>query len=86
MTQPYTGGCACPACGTPVYLSFVALPDMIAVHAGSLDDPGRFVPQVLTYSGRGLAWDTIRLRCRHSRGCRQARGPSRLSSRYESSS
>ena len=35
------------------------MPDLIAVHAGSLDDPGRFVPQVLTYSVRGLAWDAI---------------------------
>ena len=49
----------CPVCGTPVYLLFVAMPDLIAVHAGSLDEPGRFVPQVLTYRVRGLAWDTI---------------------------
>lgn len=27
--------------------------------AGSLDDPDRFTPEVLTYSVRGLAWDTI---------------------------
>jgi hypothetical protein len=26
----------CPTCGTPVYLTFVAMPDLIAVHAGSL--------------------------------------------------
>ena len=49
----------CPVCGTPVYLSFVAMPDLIAVHAGSLDDPERFVPQALTYRVRGLAWDDI---------------------------
>ena len=30
----------CPVCGTPVYLRFAAMPDLIAVHAGSLDDPG----------------------------------------------
>jgi hypothetical protein len=49
----------CPVCGTPVYLRFVAMPDLIAVHAASLDEPGRFVPQALTYRVRGPAWDTI---------------------------
>ena len=49
----------CPVCGVSVYLTFAAAPDLIAVHAGSLDDPGRFVPQVLTYGVRGQAWDAI---------------------------
>lgn len=47
----------CPVCGTPVFLRFAAAPAMIAVHAGSLDEPERFAPQVLTYAARGLAWD-----------------------------
>jgi hypothetical protein len=49
----------CPVCGTPVYLTFAAMPDVIAVHATSLDDPARFHPQFVTYSIRGQAWDTI---------------------------
>ena len=49
----------CPTCGTPVYLTFAAMPDLIAVAAGSLDEPDRFTPQVLTYGERGLAWDAI---------------------------
>jgi len=49
----------CPNCGAPVYLTFIAMPDLIAVHATSLDDPGRFKPQVVTYGVRGLAWDII---------------------------
>jgi hypothetical protein len=49
----------CRVCGTPVYPSFVVMPDLVAVHAGSLDDPDRFAPQALTYSVRGLAWDAI---------------------------
>jgi hypothetical protein len=49
----------CPICGTPVYLTFPARPDVIAVHAASLDDPGRFNPQAVTYGIRGHAWDTI---------------------------
>jgi hypothetical protein len=49
----------CPTCGTPVYLTFVAMPDPIAVHAGSLDDPGQFNPQMITYAVRGHSWDSM---------------------------
>lgn len=49
----------CPTCGTPVYLTQVAMPELIAVHATSLDDPGQFNPQVVTYAIRGHAWDMI---------------------------
>jgi len=49
----------CPRCGTPVFLRFAAMPDLIAVPAGSLDEPARFEPQVLTYRVRGLAWDVV---------------------------
>jgi hypothetical protein len=49
----------CPTCGSPVYLTFAAMPDPIAVHAASLDDPSRFRPQAVTYSVRGYAWDLL---------------------------
>ncbi|MBI1170156.1 aldehyde-activating protein [bacterium] len=49
----------CPTCGTPVYLAFAAMPDLISVHAGSLDDPALFRPQVVTYAGRACSWDTM---------------------------
>ena len=49
----------CPTCGTPVYLTFAATPDAIAIHAAALDDPARFTPQVVTYTVRAHAWDTI---------------------------
>ena len=49
----------CPVCGTPVYLLFAAMPELIAVHAASLDEPARFAPQALIYRVRGLAWDAI---------------------------
>jgi NAD(P)-dependent dehydrogenase (short-subunit alcohol dehydrogenase family) len=29
----------CPTCGSPVYLTFTAMPDLFTVHAASLDDP-----------------------------------------------
>ena len=47
----------CPACGSPVYMTFSAMPDVFTVHAASLDDPARFKPQAVTYALRGNAWD-----------------------------
>ena len=47
----------CPACGSPVYMTFAAAPDLLTVHAASLDDPGRYQPQLVTYAVRGHAWD-----------------------------
>jgi hypothetical protein len=49
----------CPTCGTPVYLTFAVRPDMIAIHATGLDEPGQFNPQAVTYTVRGHAWDTL---------------------------
>ena len=49
----------CPTCGTPVYLTFAAMPDLMAVHAASLDDPGQFKPQVVTYGIRSYTWDVM---------------------------
>ena len=49
----------CPACGSPVYLTFAAMPDLFTFHAASLDDPGRFEPQMVTYGVRGYAWDHL---------------------------
>jgi hypothetical protein len=47
----------CPTCGSPVYLTFSAMPDLFTVHAASLDDPSRYKPQLVTYGMRGQAWD-----------------------------
>lgn len=49
----------CPTCGTPVFVSFAAAPQMIAFHPGSLDDPSLFAPQFVTYAARGQAWDAL---------------------------
>ncbi len=49
----------CPACGSPVYLTFAAMPDLFTVHAASLDDPSRYAPQVVTYGVRAPAWDHV---------------------------
>ena len=49
----------CPVCGTPVYLTFSAMPDLIAIHATSLDDPGQFKPQAVTYTTGAHEWDLM---------------------------
>jgi hypothetical protein len=49
----------CPTCGSPVHLTFSAMPDLFTIHAASLDDPGRYRPQAVTYTVRGYAWDRL---------------------------
>lgn len=49
----------CPKCGSPVYLTFSSMPDLFTVHAASLDDPGRYQPEAVTYSLRGYVWDHL---------------------------
>lgn len=49
----------CPTCGTPVFLTFAAMPNLFTVTAASLDDPARFKPQAVTYHARALPWDRV---------------------------
>ncbi len=49
----------CPNCGTPVFVTFPAAPDLIAIHPGSLDDASQFTPQIVTYAVRAQPWDTL---------------------------
>lgn len=49
----------CPACGSPVYQTYPAMPDVITIHAASLDEPDRYKPQVVTYASRAHDWDRV---------------------------
>lgn len=49
----------CPTCGSPVYLTFSAMPELFTIHAASLDEPDRHAPQAVTYAVRGHAWDFL---------------------------
>lgn len=49
----------CRRCGAPVFLRFAAMPALVAVHAGSLDEPDRFAPQGVTYAASAPAWDRL---------------------------
>jgi hypothetical protein len=42
-------------------LTFKAMPDLFTIHAASLDDPGQYEPQMVTYTVRGHAWDRLDL-------------------------
>jgi len=49
----------CPVCGVAVYMTFAAAPGVFTIRAGSLDDPGRYGPQAVTYASRGHVWDFL---------------------------
>jgi hypothetical protein len=49
----------CPLCGSPVFMTFAAMPDVFTIRAASLDDPGRYRPQLVTYTVRGHGWDHL---------------------------
>lgn len=49
----------CGTCGSPVYIAFPAMPDILAVRAGSLDDPSGYKPQFVTWNSAGHPWDRL---------------------------
>jgi hypothetical protein len=49
----------CRTCGSPVFMTFAATPDILTVRAASLDEPDRYRPQMVTYTSRGHAWDHL---------------------------
>ena len=49
----------CPTCGTPVYLTFPAMPDLFVIAVGSLDEPGRYQPQLVTWAAAAQPWDHV---------------------------
>ncbi|WP_312525669.1 GFA family protein [Paracoccus sp. (in: a-proteobacteria)] len=49
----------CPTCGSPVFVMFEGMAELIAVHASTLDAAAHFLPEAVTYSSSGLSWDYI---------------------------
>jgi len=49
----------CGVCGSPVYLTIPAAPDLFIVHAASLDDPGSYRPQHVLYRSSAQPWDPV---------------------------
>lgn len=49
----------CPACGSPVLSRNTGFPDHMFLRAASLDDPGKFVPTLVVFTGTAQPWDRI---------------------------
>ena len=49
----------CPICGSHVHLTFPDMPDVFIVTPASLDDPGRYKPQLTSWTAAGQAWDHL---------------------------
>jgi hypothetical protein len=49
----------CPACGSPVFMTFPANPDIFVVRPASLDDPAGYRPQFVTWTAAAQAWDRV---------------------------
>lgn len=49
----------CSACGSPVFMTFVQAPTFFSVRAGSLDEPERYKPQMVTWASTAQPWDHL---------------------------
>jgi hypothetical protein len=49
----------CPTCGSPVYMTFPEMPDLFIICPASLDDPGRYKPQMVIWTASAHAWDHL---------------------------
>ena len=49
----------CPECGGRLTFRSANLPGMVAITAGSMDDPSSISPSMVVYHKRHLAWDHL---------------------------
>jgi len=49
----------CPQCGSQLFGKPEAMPGLIAVRAGTLNDPSQYHPQVDIFVSRAAPWDYI---------------------------
>lgn len=49
----------CANCGSPMLKKTAKRPDLYFFHAGTLDNPATFDPQVVVYSDSGQPWDHV---------------------------
>lgn len=49
----------CPTCGAPVCILFPDMPEVFVASAASLDDPGRYTPQIVMWTAAGQGWDYL---------------------------
>ena len=49
----------CPTCGSSIFLTFPAMPNVLIVTPASLDDPSVFTPTTATWTRAGQVWDHL---------------------------
>ncbi len=49
----------CGACGSPVLKKTTGYPQLIILHAATLDDPSIFEPEMVVYSAFKQPWDQV---------------------------
>src|ERR1041384_5190422 len=49
----------CGACGAAVYSTSSGMPGLVFIRASSLDDPERFVPEMIVYASRAPSWSHL---------------------------
>ena len=47
----------CPECGAPLFTKLSAMPDIMAIKVGSLDDPSWYRPTMDIYTASAQPWD-----------------------------
>jgi hypothetical protein len=48
----------CPECGSPILSKIAAMPAMVLIKAGTLDDPSGLKPAIEVYTDHAAAWVT----------------------------
>ena len=49
----------CATCGSPLFITFPDVPGVVAIRAGSLDEPERYQPQLVTWTEAAQPWDHV---------------------------
>ena len=49
----------CRTCGSPMLKKTTKMPELFFFHAGTMDDPSTFKPQVVVYEGSKQPWDHV---------------------------
>ena len=49
----------CGHCGNPVYKTTTMMPEFFVFHAGTLDNPDQYQPEMVVFSKSGQQWDHV---------------------------
>lgn len=49
----------CPNCGSPILKKTTKMPELYSFHAGSMDDPSLYKPQIVVYEESKQPWDYV---------------------------